>query len=130
MVRTSKKTGERRVGAKRSKPKGRREKSLPKRAAIGVADELRGSPASDIKSLARIYAPGAMRELARLSVEAQSETARISAIDKILDRAHGPIRATAGNMEKPLEIIVGVSASLDAKLDRIAHAIAAGSAQG
>jgi len=110
--------------------KAGRKRSVSKRTTRKTVDRSADNPTIDIKSLARIYAPGAIRELARLSVEAQSESARISAIEKILDRAYGPLRTTAGTSEKPLEIIFGVSASLDAKLDRIAHAIAVGTAQG
>ena len=124
------KAHERRGMLKPTKHKAGRKKRVSKRTARKTVDRPADNPTTDIKSLARIYAPGAIRELARLSVEAQSESARISAIDKILDRAYGPLRTTAGPSEKPLEIIVGVSASLDAKLDRIAHAIAVGTAQG
>jgi len=124
------KAHERRGMLKPSKRKAGRKKSVSKRTIRKTVGGPADNPTIDVKSLARIYAPGAIRELARLSVEAQSESARISAIEKILDRAYGPLRTTAGTSEKPLEIIVGVSASLDAKLDRIAHAIAVGTAQG
>ncbi|HYK80854.1 MAG TPA: hypothetical protein VEU95_14565 [Micropepsaceae bacterium] len=120
---------ERSAGTQRNKRRGVRKKSAPARATRTRAGKAAGNAATDIKSLAQIYAPGAIRELARLSVEAQSEAARISAIDKILDRAGHPIRTMAGTAEKPMEIVVAVSASLDAKLDRIANAIAAGKAE-
>ena len=122
--------------ARRSKPperkaaerKGGRKKDAPNKKIS--PDKASRKVAADIKSLARIYAPAAIKELARLSIDAQSETARVSAIDKILDRAYGPVRtAAAGAKEKPLEMIVGVSESLNAKLDRIANAMAAGTAQ-
>ena len=111
--------------SKQCKSTTKRNKDASKRAK--AAGKTGDKTATDIKSLARGYAAAAIKELARLSVEAQSESARVSAIDKILDRAYGPIRTIAGNKEKPMEIVVGVSASLDAKLDRIAHGIAAGS---
>jgi hypothetical protein len=115
--------------SKQCKSTTKRNKDASKRAPSKAAGRTGDKTATDIKSLARGYAAAAIKELARLSVEAQSESARVSAIDKILDRAYGPIRTIAGNKEKPMEIVVGVSASLDAKLDRIAHGIAAGSAQ-
>jgi hypothetical protein len=51
-----------------------------------------GSPnkvTKEIKELARSYAAPAMKELARLCVEAESEQARVSAIKELLDRAYG-----------------------------------------
>jgi hypothetical protein len=119
------KPADRRAGERKD---GRKKNAPTKKSSLTNASR---KATADIKSLARVYAPAAIRELARLSVDAQSETARVSAIDKILDRAYGPVRTAAGTgaKEKPLEMIVGVSASLNAKLDRIANAIAAGAAQ-
>jgi hypothetical protein len=42
-----------------------------------------------IKTLARSYAPAAVRELGRLSVKAESEPARVAAIRELLDRGYG-----------------------------------------
>lgn len=44
---------------------------------------------AEVRALARNYAPAAMAELARLSTEAQSEQARVSACNSLLDRAYG-----------------------------------------
>ena len=44
---------------------------------------------ADVKALAGKYSEAAMVELARLSVGAESEQARVSAIKEILDRAYG-----------------------------------------
>jgi len=44
---------------------------------------------SDLRELARQYTPSALRELARLANEAESETARVSAIKELFDRAYG-----------------------------------------
>ena len=44
---------------------------------------------ADVKALARKYAPDALQELGRLSQEAASEQARVSACREILDRAYG-----------------------------------------
>ena len=43
----------------------------------------------EIRELARMYVPDAVAELARLALKAESETARISAIRELLDRAYG-----------------------------------------
>ena len=116
--------------SRRSKRREGRKKSAPNKAPRKARRKTSHKPAADIKTLARFYAPAAIQELARLSVEAQSEAARVSAIDRLLDRAYGKPNGTiAGNREKPLEMIVGVSASLNAKLDRIARSLAAGAAQ-
>lgn len=53
---------------------------------------LKGTPnkaTGEIKELARSYAPAAMKELARLSVKAESEQARVSAIKELFDRGYG-----------------------------------------
>ena len=44
---------------------------------------------ADVKELAQQYAPAALAELARLATSAESETARVSAIRELLDRACG-----------------------------------------
>jgi hypothetical protein len=52
----------------------------------------RGTPnkaTAEVRGLAMEHGPAAMTELARLSTEAQSETARISACNTILERAYG-----------------------------------------
>jgi hypothetical protein len=44
---------------------------------------------ADIKALAQKHTDGAIAELARLAVGAESEAARVSAIKELLDRGHG-----------------------------------------
>ncbi len=44
---------------------------------------------AEIRELAREHAPACVAELARLSTEAQSESARVQAIGMLLDRAYG-----------------------------------------
>lgn len=44
---------------------------------------------ADIKALAREYTLDAMKELARLSREAESEPARVAAIKELFDRGYG-----------------------------------------
>lgn len=43
----------------------------------------------ELKDLARVHTPAAIAELARLAVAAESETARVAAINSLLDRGHG-----------------------------------------
>lgn len=61
---------------KRRKTGGRR-KGTPNRAT------------REITELARQYVPAAVKELARLARAAESESARVSAIGMLLDRAYG-----------------------------------------
>lgn len=49
----------------------------------------RNKATADVKALAGKYAPAAMKELARLSTEAESEPARVAACKELLDRAYG-----------------------------------------
>lgn len=52
----------------------------------------RGTPnkaTAEVRDLAREYAPAALKELARLMKNAESEAARVSAIKEILDRGYG-----------------------------------------
>ena len=61
----------------------------------------------DIQVVAREYSQAAIKELARLALEAESEGARIMAIDKLLDRAYGraPQAVTLrGDPDNPLEV--------------------------
>ncbi len=58
------------------RPRGRPKGSLNKATA-------------DIKALAMEHAPAAMKELARLATEAESEAARVSAIKELFDRGFG-----------------------------------------
>lgn len=44
---------------------------------------------ADVKRAALDHAPAALKELARLALEADSETVRVSACREILDRAYG-----------------------------------------
>lgn len=77
---------------------------------------------ADVKAIAQCYAPAAIAELARLSTKAESETARVSAIDKLLDRAYGrPAQVIAGDKENPVEVIFGFRDALRAKLARLAQ---------
>ena len=56
---------------------GGRQKGTPNKATV------------EVRALAQEYGPGALKELHRLSQEAQSEAARVSACNAILERAYG-----------------------------------------
>lgn len=43
----------------------------------------------ELQDLARTYTEAAVKELARLSLHAESETARVAAINSLLDRGYG-----------------------------------------
>lgn len=64
-------------GSKPGERRGGRQKGTPNKAT------------AEIRELAQKYVPKALEELARLSTEAVSEQARVSAIKEILDRAYG-----------------------------------------
>ena len=57
---------------------------------------------AELKHLARQYTPAALKELARLSTQAQSEQARVSAIKELLDRGYGKAtQPIAGDKDAP-----------------------------
>ena len=43
----------------------------------------------DIKALAQVHGPKAIKELARLALEADTHAARVAAIKELLDRGYG-----------------------------------------
>ena len=58
----------------------------------------------ELRDLARVHAPAAIQELARLAMKAKSETARIAAIRELLDRGFGkPTQFVAADNEPALE---------------------------
>lgn len=63
-----------------------------KREGAGRKAGVPNKSTADIKALAQQYTGAAMVELARLSVRAESETARVSAIKELLDRGYGKSR--------------------------------------
>lgn len=44
---------------------------------------------AEIKALAQVHAPAAIKELARLALKAKSEQARVAAIRELIDRGYG-----------------------------------------
>ena len=51
----------------------------------------------DVRALAQRYTRAALRTLAEIMQQGSSEQARIAAADKLLDRAHGRVRAEGEN---------------------------------
>jgi hypothetical protein len=49
----------------------------------------RSSAHVEVRNLARQHTPAAMQELARLALKARSETARLKAIEMLLERGFG-----------------------------------------
>ena len=79
-------------GAKPGERRGGRAKGTPNKST------------AEVKQLAGKYAPAALKELARLSTEAESEQARVSACKEILDRAYGKApQAITGDDGGPIE---------------------------
>ena len=77
---------------------------------------------AEIRMLARAHGPAVIQELARLAKEAQSEQARISACNALLDRAYGRSQASqAVELDLPdTSTLDGVARSLTAILDATA----------
>ena len=70
-------------------------KGEPRPANAGRKRGIPNKATADVKALAQSYAPEAVKELARLALNAQSEQARVTAIKEILDRAYGKPHITA-----------------------------------
>lgn len=75
---------------------------------------------AEVRLLAQEYGPDALKELHRLSREAESEAARVSACNAILDRAYGkspasvPIVIDIPKAETPAEVARAVAAVIRA----------------
>jgi hypothetical protein len=78
-------------------------KGEPRPANAGRKVGIPNKATADIKALAQSYAPEAVKELARLALNAQSEQARVTAIKEILDRAFGKPHITA-EVNAPREV--------------------------
>lgn len=81
------------------------------RSGAGRKKGVPNKATAEVKALAQRYAPAALKELARLSTKAESETARVAAAGMILDRAYG--KAT-----QPMQH--SVDEGLESLLDRLA----------
>lgn len=60
-----------------------------KREGAGRKVGSHNKATAEIRAIAQKYTAKAMKELARLATEAESETARVAAIKEILDRGYG-----------------------------------------
>ena len=69
----------------------------------GVSGNPGGRPKAveEIRELARAHCPDAIAELARLAVEAKSESARIAAIRELLDRGYGKATQPLADETRP-----------------------------
>src|SRR4029077_12884767 len=79
---------------------------------------------AEVRTLAREHGPAAIQELARLAKEAQSEQARISACNALLERAYGRSQAS-----QPVELDLPDTSTIDGitrSLRAILEATAAG----
>ena len=85
-----------------------RPKGLPR-----TGGRVKGTPnkaTADIKALARVHTAAAMKELARLALEAESEPARVAAIKELFDRGFGKASQLLGSdPDNPLPKNVAVS---------------------
>jgi hypothetical protein len=82
----------------------------------------------EIKALARSYAPAAMKELARLSVKAESEQARVAAIKELFDRGFG--KATQAVQHSGSVGTYDLTKVTDDDLDRLENILRAASVTG
>lgn len=65
---------------------------------------------AEIKSIAQRHGPAAIKELARLMMEAESEQAKVAAIKELLDRAYGKApQAIIGDPDAPVRTILEVA---------------------
>lgn len=67
---------------------------MPKRAGAGRKPGVPNKATAEIQELARSYAPGVLKEMARIATKSESDTARVAAGNVILDRAYGKARQT------------------------------------
>lgn len=73
---------------------------------------------ADIKALAQKYTAKAMAELGRLSLEAESETARVAAIKELFDRGYGKATQLLGSdPSNPLPTTMAVNLIRTTPLD-------------
>jgi hypothetical protein len=64
---------------------------------------------AEVKSLAQKHGPDAIKTLARLAKEADSDTAKIAACRELLDRAYGKAtQHVEGDFRAALQIVTGV----------------------
>lgn len=98
------------AGSKPGERRGGRKKGVPNKAN------------RELKEIAGEYTDRALEVLADIMENGESEQARVSAADKLLDRAHGKPSQTqviAGDKNNPLELFIGFRDGIRSKLARI-----------
>lgn len=76
-----------------------------KREGAGRKEGVPNKATAEVRKLAQAHGPKAIKELARLATEAESEQARVSAIKEILDRAYGKVaQPLTGKDDGPIQI--------------------------
>src|SRR3990167_3613771 len=88
-----------------------------KRVGAGRKPGVPNKVTRDIRVLAQVHSDKAIKELARLATQAESEAARVAAIKELLDRGYG-------KSKQPVEHDVGEG--LEDWLDRLATGGGAG----
>ena len=66
-----------------------------------------------VRDAIRAHVPGAVAELARLALEANSETARVAAINALIDRGYGKLKDTLDSDDNAQAITVRFVAPKD-----------------
>lgn len=77
----------------------------------------------ELREAAREYTEEAVCTLVRIMRDGETDQAKLTAADKLLDRGHGKAaQIIAGDKENPIRhIIAGAIAELGTKLDRLAR---------
>ncbi|MHB0939607.1 MAG: hypothetical protein ACYDCO_27230 [Armatimonadota bacterium] len=84
----------------------RNAKSIPA-ADEGAATAEGGKVAAEIRRLAQGYGPDALKTLAAIMTDSNSEPSRIAAAREILERAYGkPAAPPAGESTAPAEMVI------------------------
>lgn len=88
-----------------------------KRPGAGRKPGIPNKATAEVQTLARAYVPAVLKEMARLALKAESETARVAAGNTILDRAFGKAK-------QAVEHELDVSGLTLEQLDALAAALA------
>jgi hypothetical protein len=55
---------------------------------------------ADVRALAQVYGPAAIKELARIATKSESDSARVAAVKELLDRAYGKSMQPVQNLDE------------------------------
>lgn len=80
-----------------------------KRPGAGRKAGSRNKATADVMAAAQVYTTEAVDTLAQIMRSGESETARVTAADKLLDRGHGkaPQPQTGEGGKGPVKVLVG-----------------------